>query len=177
MAKLPEEKKPERTTPHMPYRLQNGNTLKKLIREVTEQIEKGLSVEDACVVSGIPRDTYYRWKKEALEDLEDGFTGTNLQKFIFEITKADKKLFARLNSHMWDKVEEGDARIMMYLADNRFGYANKRKNTVELDTTNKKTAPVINIVNMTGVETDEEENVEIEVNGKCRDDSNSTEMD
>ena len=172
----------KRIEPHMPRRLKNTNTMRKLKRDVIENIEEGgLSIEDACVLAGIPRETYYRWKREALEDLNDGFTGTNLQEFMFDIIKADKKLFAKLNKHMWDKVDEGDARIMMYLADNRFGYANKRKNTLELETKDDKGIE-INIVNMTGVDADnnEEEAIEVdyEVNdGSSRDDSNSTEMD
>lgn len=154
--------------------------MRKLKKQVISSIEKGkLSIEDACVVNGIPRETYYRWKREALEDLGEGFTGTNLQEFIFDITKADKQLLAKLNEHMWDKVEEGDARIMMYLADNRFGYANKRKNTFELETKDDKGIE-INIVNMTGVDADKDDSIEVdyEVNdGSSRDDSNSTEMD
>lgn len=165
--------------PHMPKKLENTNTMRKLKRNVIEGIEKGLSVEDACILAGIPRRTYYRWKAEAIEDLEDGYTGTNLQEFIFGITKADKKLFAKLNEHMWDKVEEGDSRIMMYLADNRFGYANKRKNTLELETKEDKGIE-INIVNMTGVDTDNTEPIDVdyEVNdGNSRDDSNTTTLD
>ena len=172
MTKLPEV----RTNPHMPHKLKNTVKMRALTKRVVESIEKqGLSIEDACALEGIPRATYFRWKQEALEDLEDGFTGTNLQEFIFNVVKADKKLLGRLNERMWDKVDEGDVRIMMYLADNRFGYANKRKSTVEIGSQGNKGATTINIVNMTGVESDDNE--EIDVYGECGDDSDSTEMD
>ena len=164
--------------PHIPRKLKNTNSMRKLKKEVIAGINRGLSVEDACIMAGIARATYYRWKAEALEDLDDGYTGTNLQEFIFGITKADKELFAKLNEHMWDKVEEGDSRIMMYLADNRFGYANKRKNTLELETKDDKGIE-INIVNMTSVEPDTDPiDIDYEVNdGDSRDDSDSTTLD
>lgn len=171
MTKLPEVREP-----HIPYKLRNTQKMRALAKRIAVSVEKqGLSIEDACVLHGIPARTYFRWKQEALEDLDDGFTGTNLQEFIFTVTEADKKLLAKLNERMWDKVDEGDARIMMYLADNRFGYANKRKNTVEIGSQGNKGATTINIVNMTGVESDDNE--EIDVYGECRDDSDSTEMD
>ena len=63
--------------------------------------------------------------------------------------------------------------MLMYLEDNRFGAANKRKNNIALD--GDKGNVQINIINMSGVETDDIE--EIEVHGECRDDSDTTEMD
>ena len=77
-----------------------------------------------------------------------------------------------------EKVDEGDTRMMMYMADNRFGNANRRKNTLEVGSKNDGNVN-INIVNMTSVDALEEgeEVEEIEVNGECRDDTDPTEMD
>ena len=173
MAKLPAK----RTNPHEPYQLNTSNKRSHIIAEVKKGIRDGLDVEDAFLNAGIPRDTYRRWKRELKEDIRDGFTGTGLMKVFFEVAKEDIALHRKLRKQMFAKAEEGDTKMMIYLEDNRFGAANKRKNNIELGSSEKGNT-TINIVNMKGVETDEsEEQVEIEVNGRCRDDSNSTEMD
>lgn len=171
---------PARIKPHDPTKLKHWNTAKKMERDVVKSIkEDGLSPIEACIEAGITKQTYCKWVNWAIEDWEAGFTGTRLQDFIIAVQRADLSLKKRLNHAMWDKVEEGDARIMMYLADNRFGYAKQRKQTLELETKDDKGIE-INIVNMTGVDADKEEAIEVdyEVNdGKRGDDSNSTEMD
>lgn len=174
MGKLPEDYRP----PHIPYQLDTTKKYEKIRHDVIGAIRDGLPVADAFQLAGIHPKTYYSWCKYFEEDFADGFTGTNLIKLFLAVMKEDKALYRRLSRKMLEKVDEGDTRMMMYLADNRFGNANKRKNTLEIDS--KESGDVtINIVNMTSVDALEEgeEIEEIEVNGECRDDPDPAEMD
>ena len=165
-------------SPHLPYKLETTKQYEKLRKEIIGGIRDGLPVKDAFMAAGIPQWQYYDWRRWFEEDVVDGFTGTNLIKLFFEVMKEDKKLYRRLSRKMMEKVDEGDTRMMMYMADNRFGNANKRKNTLEVGSKNDGNVN-INIVNMTSVDALEEgeEVEEIEVNGECRDDTDPTEMD
>lgn len=167
----------ERITPHEPYQLDTPWKLEKIKKTVIDAIEDGLPVREAFILAGVDSSTYYRWCREFVEDLEDGFTGTALMDLMSSVAKADAGVFRSFSKKMMQKAEEGDTRIMIYLADNRFGYANKRKNTLEVGS-NEDSNIEINIVNMTGVDTDTNTEIEeIEVNGVSRDDSDTTEMD
>jgi hypothetical protein len=177
MAKLPADYRP----PHEPRLLADKLDREILLKKVKDGINCGLTASEAFVAAGGSKHTFKDWLRFYREDVEDGYTGTNLIMFIDELARADIQLHKRLLKAMWKKADEGDTRILMYLEDNRFGAANKRKNTLELDAKDDK-AIEINIVNMTGVDADnnEEEAIEVdyEVNdGSSRDDSNSTEMD
>lgn len=174
MGKLPADYRP----PHMPYKLETKAQYEKIRKDVIGGIRDGLPVVDAFEAAGVPRFTYYDWRRWFEEDFVDGFTGTNLINLFLEVMKEDKQLYRRLSRKMLEKVDEGDARIMMYMADNRFGNANKRKNTLEVGSKNDGNVN-INIVNMTSVDALEEgeEIEEIEVNGECRDDTDPAEMD
>lgn len=171
---------PKLKKPHCPNKIKNHTRRHSLKNKIVDGVNNGLSPREAFELVGIPADYFTLWKRWAIEDLEEGFTGTELQDFIFSIVKADKELLLKLDKRMWDKVDEGDSRIMMYLADNRFGYANQRKSSLELDTSSKGGVE-INIVNMTGVDTDNSpidvDYMEKEDLDGYRDDSNSTEMD
>ena len=147
--------------PHEPYLLENGMKAKAMTRNIVEAIEDGLPVEDAFKAEGITYRTYRRWFKEAMEDIENGFTGTHLITLFLAVIKADTKLFRKYSKKMFELADEGDTRMLMYLADNRFGYANKRKQKVELDTV-EDTAIEINIVEMTPIDEEEEEVIEVE---------------
>lgn len=177
MGKLPADYRP----PFMPYHLDTKAKYEKVRKEILGGIRDGLPVKDAFIAAGIAQYTYYEWQRRYVEDVRDGFTGTNFLKLMNEVMREDKQLFRRLSRKMMEKVDEGDTRIMMYMADNRFGYANRRKNTLELGS--KENSDVtINIVNMNSVDEvdDNDDDVvveEIEVHGECRDDSDPAEMD
>ncbi len=174
MGKLPANWRPA----HEPRKLQTKKATEKLTKQIVAAIEDGLPVKDAFILNGISGSTYARWRKECVEDMADGFTGTNLIKLMTDVAKADKNAFRRLSKSMMNKAEDGDSRMMMYLADNRFGYAHKRKNVLDVGNESGNNIQ-INIVDMKGNEQIEEQDdiEEIVVNGVCRDDSNSEEMD
>jgi len=156
MAKLPDDYRP----PHIPYQLDTKAKYEKLEREIVGAIRDGLPIKDAFILAGINPHTFYRWRDEFIEDIQDGFTGTNLIMLMTTIMKEDKAVFRRISKKMLEKADEGDTRILMYLADNRFGYANKRKNNVEIGAASKDKGVEINIVNMTSVDSsDDDENV------------------
>lgn len=158
----------ERTECHEPYQLNTPNKRKHIVSVVKKAIDDGLDVEDGFVMAGIPVSTYRRWRREAVEDWKDGFTGTNLQNVMMEIAQADINFHRKLRRAMFKKVEEGDTRMMMYLEDNRFGASNKRKQNIEVGTKTDNNIQ-INITPMTGVETDEEP--PIDVKGEVKQDN------
>lgn len=175
MGKLPDDYRPA----HEPYQIDTTAKLEKLQNEIIGAIRDGLPVRDAFILAGIPMDTYYRWVRECKEDLADGYTGTNLIMLMQAVAREDKRLFRNLSKAMMEEaIDNGNVRMQMYLADNRFGYANRRKNILDMNTGNKGET-TINIVNMTSVDDDVEttEVEEIEVHGECRDDSDTTELD
>ena len=173
MGKLPADWKPH----HEPYHIDTNRKKEALEKKVIAAINDGLPVQDAFILAGIPKDTYMRWKRECVEDIQNGYTGTHLISLMMNVAKADKQLYRGLSKAMFKKANEGDTRLMMYLADNRFGNANKRKNTLELEAREQNNVQ-INIIDMKSIETEvTEDNEEIEVYGVSRDDSDSTEMD
>ena len=173
MGKLPADWKPH----HEPYQLDTKYKREKIVKTVKSAIQDGLDVEEGFILAGIPKNTYQRWCRELVEDMEQGYTGTNLMNVMFEIAQEDIRLHRKLRKAMMRKAEEGDVRMLMYLEDNRFGAYNKRKNNIEVGNKSKGNVQ-INIVSMTGVEADDEEEIEeIEVHGESRDDSDSAEMD
>ena len=162
--------------PHEPRLLKNKKhmTIKK---KVCEGVRRGLPVRKAFRKAGVNVNTYDRWLRWAKEDLEKGFTGTALIDLMLAVAQEEDELHARIMERGIDVAMDGNVKMITYLLDNRFGYVKQRKNAGVVDTDDKGDIN-INIVNMTGVETDNNDDVvEIEVNGECRDDSDPTEMD
>lgn len=171
MSKLPDDYRP----PYEPRILEKRYEMERLQKEIVGAIEDGLPIGDAFELAGISKSTYKRWVNKFVEDTNYGYTGTNLIIFMTAIIQADKRLFRRVSKKMFSKaVDEGDTRMLMYLGDNRFGYAKKRKNNVEISSADK-TPVQINVVNMKSIEADENE--VIDVYGESRDDPHSTEVD
>ena len=166
--------KPVEPPAHFPRRLKNGMAAKKIQKDVVAAINDGLDIPDAFLNAGIPRGTYKDWKRWYIQDVQNGYTGTQLIDLFDAAIKADTDLHREISSIMLGKAREGDTKMIMYVEDNRFGAANKRKNNIDVSGDDKGNVQ-INIINMSSVEKDEVE--EIEVYGECRDDSDSTEMD
>lgn len=169
----------ERKKAHIPYQLNTSQKRSHVLSVVKGAIRDGLDVAEGFMLLGIPESTYRRWCREAIQDLEDGFTGTPLQDVIFEIAEEDINLHRKLRRAMFKKAEEGDSRMMMYLEDNRFGAANKRKQSVEIGAKDDNKFE-INITNMVGVESDDDgdNSIEVDYNEVERgDDSDSTTVD
>ena len=158
---------------HFPAKLKHGRRAEKIRKVVCEGIADGLDVREAFLAAGIGKQTYYKWRQWFVEDLANGYTGTQLIDLFLAVIEADVGLHRDLRKVMVEKAKAGDTRMLMYLEDNRFGAANKRKNNISLDSA--KNAVQINIIGMSNVETDKVE--EIEVHGECRDDSDTAEMD
>lgn len=162
--------------PHDPAKLKDKKA-ERLKEKILDGIKSGLTLTDAFQYAGLSRHTYQYWRRCYIEDVEEGYTDTNLINFMNEVIKADAGLKKRISSVMLEKaLDEKDTRMLMYLADNRIGYANRRKNQVELGSGSNNVQ--INIIDMKSVDAIEEDNYEeIEVNGVSRDDSDSTKMD
>lgn len=170
-----------RKNPNLPFeppRLDTKWKREKLEKKITEAIYDGLPVRDAFELAGIPKDTYYTWRQRYVEDIGYGYTGTNFLVFMRNVMKADKESFRRLSRKMMEKVDDGDTKMMIYMADNRFGYANRRKNQVELGSSSENNNIQINIIDMkSNDQIEETEHEEIVVNGVSRDDSDPAEVD
>lgn len=101
--------------------------------------EDGMKVpEAAMLVFGISQSTFYRWKKEALDDFSDGRTGTPLQYVIKELYKADvdssRKLTRRARQLALDE-NEPNIEMLKFLLERRYGYKKQSKKDVEVSTT------------------------------------------
>ena len=160
----------------MPYKLEKKWDYDRIRETILEAIDDGLPVVDAFKLAGISEKSFYNWKKYYQRDLENGYSGTRFIMLMNDVAKRDGKLKRRISKALIEKgVDEKDTRVLMYLADNRLGYANRRKNQVELGSKGQNNIQ-INVIDMKSNEVDEDIE-EIEVHGECRDDSNSTEMD
>ena len=101
--------------------------------------EDGMKVREAAMlVFGISYSTFSRWKKEAIDDLTDGWTGTPLQYVIRELYKADvasgRKLTRRARQLALDE-EEPNVEMLKFLLERRHGYRKQSKKDVEVSTT------------------------------------------
>ena len=164
--------------PHDPAKLK-GKKAEKIKKDILDGIKAGLPLGESFKYAGLSRFTYQKWRNWWLEDLEEGYKDTNLINFMNEIMRADSGLKKRISEAMLEKaIDEKDTRMLMYLADNRIGYANMRRNQVELASGSNNVQ--INIIDMKSVEAiddNSDDYEEIEVNGVSRDDSDPTEMD
>lgn len=112
---------------------------KKKTKKAVEYIkEDGMKVREAAMlVFGISYSTFSRWKKEALEDLTNGYTGTQLQYVIRELYKADvdsgRKLTRKARELALDD-EEPNVEMLKFLLERRHGYRKQSKKDVEVST-------------------------------------------
>ena len=163
--------------PHLPNKLKNGKD-EQIKKDVLAAIEAGMPLGDAFGYAGVVKQTFKQWSMWFKEDLVNGFTDTPLINLFNEVMIADKRYALRVHKVISKKaLEEEDTRMLMYIADNRLKYANKRRNNIELGSSEQNNIQ-INIIDMKSVDSLPESDVEeIEVNGISRDDSDSAEMD
>ena len=141
---------------HEPYKIKDHRTRKRLTREITEAINDGLPVVNAFRLAGIPKDTYYKWIRWYKEDAEKGFTGTALMCFLEDVAKAEDELHRKLVKKGFELANDGNYKMLTYLLDTRFKYANRKKKEVEVST-KEDTGIEISITNMTPIEKDNKE--------------------
>lgn len=124
---------------HEPDAFRTGQKWKGKMKKAISYIEDdGMRIPDAIVLAfGVSKSTWYRWKDEALHDWENGFTGTNLQKFVTEICKADvnggRKLTRRARQIALDE-ENPSVDMIKFILERRYDYKKKSKEEVEVST-------------------------------------------
>lgn len=81
-----------------------------LTNHVLSELKRGLAmdltVEEACFMADINKDTYYAWLKLSDE-------------FAFQMNKARTKLFVKAKENIERKVNEGDSEMSMKLLERR----------------------------------------------------------
>lgn len=142
--------------PHLPNSFANKDLDSKLT-QIKNRIDDGLEVwESVCEVIGIHKRQFYRWREYVEEDLEAGFTeeDSELIRFMMEVSKYDlasKRVFTSTAKQM---ALDGDADMLKFILERRYGMKKSSKNEVEVTGDEKK--PVsFTIVDMKPNENDE----------------------
>ncbi len=83
-----------------------------IIDKVVEHTLKGISIVSICALSGISRDSYYRWIKQGKQDIKEGVDSVFVQ-FVQSIQKAE----AEVEQRMLDQaIGEDEVGARWYLA-------------------------------------------------------------
>lgn len=99
--------------------------------------DDGMKVNEAVtLVFGVNEKVWFRWRKEALEDIENGFTGTTLQKVVTQLCQADVEAGRLLSRRARDLAlaDESNVEMLKFLLERRHGYKKESKKDVEVST-------------------------------------------
>lgn len=90
---------------------------KELVRDLCDEIEKGLNIDDACLIVGINQDTYHTWKKDPRKP-----------EFSEAIKRANAE-FKKLNLYVIQKASVKSWQAAAWLLERKFSedYAPKWK--------------------------------------------------
>lgn len=143
----------------VPYKLRDYERRLKLQENICKMVSKATPIRTAFIANGVPEGTYYTWKKNYKEQLEE-IKGTNyhtvLTEFFGAIYEADGSTEAKLGGVLFRKaIDEEDIDATKYLLDKRYKW--KETKQVEVDTADDKVFE-LNIVPMEDrIEQDNEE--------------------
>jgi len=122
---------------HRPNALAHGykTKLRKAVKYITED---GLRIEKAVALAfGISDKRWYVWQKQAREDEENGFTGTELLNVYHAIMAADsdgeRKLARRAQDLALDEINP-NTEMLKFLLERRHGYKKQTQQEVEVAT-------------------------------------------
>lgn len=122
---------------HRPNTLAHGYkaNLKKAVKYIEED---GLKIHQAVSLAfGITQRTWNIWEKNAIEDLENGFTGTELLDVYFTVLSADanseRKLTRKARELALDDVSP-NTEMLKFLLERRHGYKKQTQQEVEVAT-------------------------------------------
>lgn len=150
---------------HKPKKLaQNPD---KLGEKVAKYVRSCVRTEKAAGLAGIAESTYRNWKRWMNEEIEHGYTGTQIQRFFEPIMKAEAEAEMDLVTVVANTGKEGDWKAAAFLLEKRFKYNNKRE--VEISASDDDDSGQINInITKMGEKHGESE---------CRDDEHPDEVD
>ena len=120
---------------HDPYTL--GNDWKTKTDKVARYVsEDGMKINEALtLVFGVHKRTWDKWRRWALEDYENGFTGTRLQTVVTKLSQADMEAGRFLSRKARDlALKEDNVEMLKFLLERRHGYKKESKKDVEVST-------------------------------------------
>lgn len=121
---------------HRPNTLAHGYkaNLKKAVKYIEED---GLKIHQAVSLAfGITQRTWNIWEKNAIEDLENGFTGTELLDVYFTVLSADANSERKLTRKARElALDDNNTEMLKFLLERRHGYRKKSKEEVEVKAT------------------------------------------
>ena len=139
---------------HFP-KLLEGDSRERLLEGICKDARKCLPIKSCFIKNGIPKPTYYRWLEWLREEIEAENWDAPLVTFFDEVYKAERESEAVIWGVDYDNARNGNQRAVEHILNVRFDYG-KNKQEVELST-KEDSGFEINIVPMTSVETDKEE--------------------
>lgn len=120
---------------HDPYTL--GSDWKSKTDKVARYVsEDGMKINEALtLVFGVHKRTWDKWRRWALEDYENGFTGTRLQEVVTKLSQADMEAGRFLSRKARDlALKEDNVEMLKFLLERRHGYKKESKKDVEVST-------------------------------------------
>ena len=120
---------------HRPNTLAHGYkaNLKKAVKYIEED---GLKIHQAVSLAfGITQRTWNIWEKNAIEDLENGFTGTELLDVYFTVLSADANSERKLTRKARElALDDNNTEMLKFLLERRHGYKKQTQQEVEVAT-------------------------------------------
>ena len=120
---------------HRPNTLAKGYkaNLKKAVKYIEED---GLKIHQAVSLAfGITQRTWNIWEKNAIEDLENGFTGTELLDVYFTVLSADANSERKLTRKARElALDDNNTEMLKFLLERRHGYKKQTQQEVEVAT-------------------------------------------
>ena len=120
---------------HRPNTLAQGYkaNLKKAVKYIEED---GLKIHQAVSLAfGITQRTWNIWEKNAIEDLENGFTGTELLDVYFTVLSADANSERKLTRKARElALDDNNTEMLKFLLERRHGYKKQTQQEVEVAT-------------------------------------------
>ena len=150
---------------HKPKKL--AQSPDKLGEKVAKYVRSCVRTEKAAGLAGIAESTYRKWKIWMNEEIEHGYTGTQIQRFFEPIMKAEAEAEMDLVTVVANTGKNGDWKAAAFLLEKRFKYNNKKE--VEISTSDDEDNNEINI-NITKMS-------EKHGQSECGDDGHTDEVD
>ena len=111
---------------HKPKKLARSPEV--LGEKVAKYVRSCVRVEKAAGLEGICESTYRNWKRWMKEEIEHGYTGTQIQRFFEPILKAEAEAEMDIIKIISDKAkDDGDWKAAAFLLEKRFKYNNKQE--------------------------------------------------
>ena len=123
--------------PHTPHALKRPDWKRNLEDAIGYIKDDGMKIPEAVVLAfGVSKWSWYRWREEALEDINNGYTGTNLITTVRRLSRADAASSRALSRKARDLAlddEDPSEDMLKFLLERRHGYKKESKKEVAVE--------------------------------------------